>query len=91
MSASFNYYWPYAADEPIERYDHFTCIGKILQLTDGSCYYFGNVEVYTNPNDNSVSFIYYFCSNEPHTHSNLPSCSRLVVCYPPESDVILVP
>ena len=91
MTASYNYYWPYAANEPIVHYQYFTCLGRTLQLSDGSSYYFGNVEVYNNPTDQSVSMIYYFCSTEPHTHPNLPSCSRFITCYPPGNSVIMIP
>ena len=91
MSLSYNYYWPYAENETVVHYDYFTCLGRTLHLVDGNSFYFGNVEKSTNPTDNSISMIYYFCSNFPHTHTDVPSCSRLVLCYPAGSSDIRLP
>ena len=91
MSLSYNYYWPYAVNEEIVRYTYFTCLARTLVLPDGSTYFFGNVEIYENPIDHTISMIYYFCCTEPHTHQNLPSCSRFVLCFPPEVNDTVIP
>ena len=86
---SFNYYWPYAVDEPVLHFQYFTCLGRTLSLSDGNTYFFGNVEAHKEDSSENVSLIYYFCSLEPHTHPDLPSCSRFVVCYLPDSNNIM--
>ena len=76
-----NYYWPYVEGEPIEHYEHILSLDRVLTLTDGNSFYFGDLEIYTDEIDNIIEMVYYICSETPHTHSDLPSCSRLVMCF----------
>ena len=85
MTFSHNFsngYWPYVEGEPIEHYEYVMCLDRTLTLTDGNSYYFGDMELCTDTIDNVVSEVYYICSDIPHTHLDLPSCSRFVMCYP---------
>ena len=76
-----NYYWPYAANEEIQHFQFVMCLDRILTLSDGSTFHFGNMETYSHPFDNVVVMIYYICATTPHEHPVLPSCTRLVMCF----------
>ena len=76
-----SFYWPYAEGEIIERFETVACLGQNVTLSDGNTYYFGNVERHIDYTDNTTTMVYYFCSNTPHSHPDLPSCSRIVMFY----------
>ena len=82
MPIYYTFYWPYAEDEQIEHFEYIMCLGHALTLNDENSYYFGNVERFIDPSDNSVSMIFYFCRDSYHTHPGQPSCSRYVMCFP---------
>ena len=82
MPLSYNYYWPNAEGEPIIQFEYVMCLGQALSLIDGNSYFFGYMERYIDTVNNTASMIFYFCSNTPHTHPDLPSCSRYVMCFP---------
>ena len=81
MSFTHNYYWPYVEGEPIVHYDFVACLDRPITLLDGGTFYFGDVETHTDVINDVVSMIFYVCANTSHSHPDLPSCTRLVMCY----------
>ena len=81
MYHSETYYWPYDEGEPIQRYEFVLCLGQALTLPDGNSFLFGAMERFFDVDNNSVCMIFYICSTTSHTHTDRPSCSRLVMTF----------
>ena len=79
MTLSEGFYWPYEEGVPTVRYQLVRYLGYPFTLPDGNTFLFGSLERLYEISDNSVFNILYFCHTTPHTHTDRPSCSRLVL------------
>ena len=75
-----NGFWPYEEDVPIVHYEHFLNYDQTITLSEGNTYHCGKIERIVDIANEAVLLIYYICSTTPHTHTELPSCNRFIMC-----------